>query len=234
MTAGFICRTRVGANPRQPAHARTDASSNLLAADEVQYCCLMNDQSVPAPKKQPIVILTTPRLILRTATEQDIPVMWERVLGDSDVMRYVFQGGPMTVQRAEEVMRKHFTFGDSRTGIAILTERPTGDLIGFAGLFPCNALGADDLEIGFVLARRAWGRGIATEIGEAQLAFGFEQLSCPRLLGLVDPRNGPSIHAIEKLGLRYLKDVAEPRRANRSVFCIEIEQWRSRAREQRA
>jgi [ribosomal protein S5]-alanine N-acetyltransferase len=194
----------------------------------------MTDQSAPAPKQRPIVILTTSRLILRTATERDIPVMRERVLGDPDVMRYVFQGEAMTEQRAEEIMRKHFTFGDGLTGIAILTEKPDEEVIGFAGLFPCKALGADDLEIGFVLARRAWGRGIATEIGEAQLALGFEQLNCPRLLGLVDPRNRPSIHAIEKLGLRYLKDVAEPRRANRSVFCIEIEQWRRRAREQRA
>lgn len=194
----------------------------------------MTDQSAPAPKQRPIVILTTSRLILRTATERDIPVMRERVLGDPDVMRYVFQGEAMTEQRAEEIMRKHFTFGDSLTGIAILTEKPDEEVIGFAGLFPGKALGADDLEIGFVLARRAWGRGIATEIGEAQLALGFEQLNCPRLLGLVDPRNRPSIHAIEKLGLRYLKDVAEPRRANRSVFCIEIEQWRRRAREQRA
>jgi len=194
----------------------------------------MDDESAPAPKEQPIVILTTPRLILRTAIERDIPIMRERVLGDPDVMRYVFQGGAMTQERAEEMMRKHFTFGDSLTGIAILTEKPADDIIGFAGLFPCKALGAADLEIGFVLARQAWGRGIATEIGEAQLTFGFEQLNCTRLLGLVDPRNRPSIHALQKLGLRYLKDVTEPRRANRSVFCIEIGQWRARAREQRA
>ena len=208
--------------------------SNLLVAPEVQYGYPMDDESAPAPKEQPIVILTTPRLILRTAIERDIPIMRERVLGDPDVMRYVFQGGAMTQERAEEMMRKHFTFGDSLTGIAILTEKPADDIIGFAGLFPCKALGADDLEIGFVLARQAWGRGIATEIGEAQLTFGFEQLNCTRLLGLVDPRNRPSIHALQKLGLRYLKDVTEPRRANRSVFCIEIGQWRARAREQGA
>ncbi len=201
---------------------------------ELPYCGVMNDRPAPAPQKPPVVILTTPRLILRSATEQDIPVMRERILGVADVMRYVFQGEAMSEERAEQVMRKHFTFGDSLTGIGILTERPTGELIGFAGLFPCKALGAEDLEIGFVLARHAWGRGIATEIGEAQLAFGFEQLNRPRLLGLVDPRNGPSIHAIKKLGLRYIKDVAEPRRANRSVFCIEIDEWRKRAREQRA
>jgi RimJ/RimL family protein N-acetyltransferase len=177
--------------------------------------------------------LTTPRLILRTATEQDIPIMHARVLGDSDVMRYVFQGVPMTLERAEQVMRKFFTFGDSLTGIAVLAEKPAGEIIGFAGVFPTEALGADDFEIGFVLARHAWGRGIATEIGAAQLAFGFERLNCSRLLGLADPRNGPSIHALEKLGLRYLKDVAEPGRANRSVFCIEADVWRARAREER-
>jgi [ribosomal protein S5]-alanine N-acetyltransferase len=188
----------------------------------------MSENPAPASARQPVVILTTPRLVLRTATELDIPIMRERILGDSEVMRYVFQGEPMSEERAGYIMRKHFTFGDSLTGIAILTEKPTGDVIGFAGLFPCAALEADDFEIGFVLARRAWGRGIATEIGEAQLQFGFDQLGCSRLLGLVDPRNGPSIHALTKLGLRYLKDVAEPRRANRSVYCIEAQQWRSR------
>src|SRR5665213_1812666 len=121
----------------------------------------MNDRAAPAPPKQPVVILTTPRLILRAATEADIPIMWERILGDGDVMRYVFHG-PMSKEAAEEVMRKFFTFSDSLTGIAILTERPAGDIIGFAGLFPCEALAAEDLEIGFVLARDAWGSGSGT------------------------------------------------------------------------
>jgi ribosomal-protein-alanine N-acetyltransferase len=155
-------------------------------------------------------------------------------LGDPEVMRYVFQGGPMSAETAEQVMRKHFTFGESLTGIAILTERPGVDIIGFAGLFPCDEVDEGDFEIGFVLARDAWGRGIATEIGEAQLAFGFEQLNCRRLLGLADPRNAPSIHALKKLGMRYLRDVEQPPRPNRSVFCIEIEQWRDRSRGQRA
>lgn len=205
----------------------------LLSVTELRYCCPMNDRSTPGLQNRPIVILTTPRLILRSATEQDIPVVHERVLGDGEVMRYVFQGGPMTEERAEEVMRKFFTFGDRLTGIAVLADRPTGDVIGFAGLLPCEALGTEDLEIGFVLSQNVWGRGIATEIGKAQLAFGFEQLNCRRLLGLVDPRNEPSMHALQKLGLPYVKDVTEPGRANRSVFCIEANEWRSGAREQR-
>jgi RimJ/RimL family protein N-acetyltransferase len=146
-------------------------------------------------------------------------------------MRFAFSGAPMAGDAAEDFIRRSFTFGSSRTGMAVLTEKPTGEVIGFAGLSPCDALGTDDFEIGFVLARRAWGRGIATEIGGAQLAFGFEQIKCGRLLGLVDPRNAPSIHALEKLGMRYLETIADAKRGSRSVYVIEAVEWRRRRAE---
>ena len=187
--------------------------------------------NIKAPLKEPLAILTTPRLILRAAIENDIPVLQERVFGDPDVMRHAFAGAPMALGETENFMRAHFTFGDSLTGIATLTEKPDGEVMGFAGLVPCGALGGNDFEIGFVLARRAWGRGIATEIGGAQLAFGFDRLNCGRLLGLVEPRNAPSIRVLEKLGLRLHRDIAAPGRANRGLYVIEAGEWRRRRRE---
>ena len=189
----------------------------------------MNDK--PEPKRQPVTILTTPRLMLRTTTERDIPILQDRIFGDADVMRYAFAGVPMAKDKSEDFMRKFFTFGDSLTGMATLTARPGGEVIGFAGLFSCTALEAEDFEIGFLLARPFWGRGIATEIGEAQLAFGFDQLNCARLLGLVDPRNAASIHALKKLGMHYLRDVADAKRATRSVYVIQAGKWRQRRAE---
>jgi [ribosomal protein S5]-alanine N-acetyltransferase len=150
-------------------------AARLLSAGELPYCGVMSQKPAPVSEKQPLVILTTPRLVLRAAAEEEI--------------------------------------------------------IGFAGLSPCDALGARDFEIGFVLARRVWGKGIATEIGEAQLAFGFEQLKCGRLLGLVDPRNAPSIHALEKLGMRLQETIADPRRGSRSVYVIEAAEWQQRRAE---
>jgi ribosomal-protein-alanine N-acetyltransferase len=189
---------------------------------------MKNDR--PSPR-QARAILTTPRLILRAAIENDIPILQQRVFGDSDVMRHAFAGVPMANAEAENFVRAHFTFGDSPTGIGTLIERPTGDVIGFAGLLPCGALGTDDYEIGFVLARHAWGRGIATEIGQAQLAFGFDRLGCKRMLGLAEPRNAPSIRTLGKLGMRHLKDLAEPGRGNRSIYAIEAREWRGRPSE---
>ncbi len=172
--------------------------------------------------------MQTRRLILRVASDADIAVMYERIFSDAEVMRHVFLGGEITTERAENFMREHFTFGDRRAGIGILTEKPSGNIIGFAGLFPCSALEDNDFEIGFVMARSAWGKGYATEIGEAQLAFGFAELDCQRLLGLVDPQNASSIHALTKLGMRYLSDVQSPIRPLRSVYVISAEEWRNR------
>lgn len=177
---------------------------------------------------QPLVIIETPRLVLRAAADSDIPLMHERIFGDAEVMRHVFQGRIMTAERAEGFMREHFTFGQTRTGIAILTEKADGNVIGFAGLFPCNALDADDFEIGFVMAKQAWGRGYASEIGEAQLAMGFEEIGRERLLGLVHPDNTGSVHALTKLGLRYHSDVTSPTRPPRSVYVISAGEWRNR------
>ena len=189
----------------------------------------MNQQPAPASEKQPRVILTTPRLMLRAAVEEDISTLQNLIFGDSEVMRFAFSGAPMAADAAEDFIRRFFTFGGSLTGMAVLTEKPAGEVIGFAGLSPCQALEADDFELGFVLARPAWGRGIATEIGEAQLAFGFEQLKCGRLLGLVEPRNAPSIHALEKLGMSYRATIADSKRGSRSVYVIEAAEWRRRA-----
>jgi [ribosomal protein S5]-alanine N-acetyltransferase len=171
----------------------------------------MDPKPTPASETQPRVILTTSRLTLRTTTENDISVLQNLIFGDSDVMRFAFAGAPMARDTAEDFIRRFFTFGVSLTGMAVLTEQPTGEVIGFAGLSPCDALADDDFEIGFVLARQAWGRGIATEIGEAQLVFGFDRLKCGRLLGLVDPRNAPSIHALEKRELCRVPGCARTR-----------------------
>jgi RimJ/RimL family protein N-acetyltransferase len=128
-------------------------------------------------------------------------------------------------------MRAHFTFGGSLTGLATLVDRSDGDVLGFAGLLPSTVLDADDFEIGFVLSRHAWGRGIATEIGAAQLAFGFDRLACRRLLGLVEPANAASIRALGKLGMTHLKDIKPPGRARRSVYVMEAEEWHRRRSE---
>lgn len=175
----------------------------------------------------PPPILETARLVLRPVANSDIAILHDLIFGNADVMRFLFRGAPMTPVESEAVIRMHFTFGPP-TGYAVLADR-VGQILGYAGIAPCDVLGEDDLEIGFVLGRAFWGQGYAKEIGEGQLAFGFETLGCRRLLGLAHAGNVASLATLSKIGMNYLTDVAPANRAPRRVMQISLEDWAKRA-----
>jgi ribosomal-protein-alanine N-acetyltransferase len=171
------------------------------------------------------VVFTTPRLILRVLGEADLPELYGKIFSVPDVMRYVFNGVTLSDVESESFVREHFNSGNDKTGLSVLVEKASEQVVGFAGLKSCTVLESDDFEIGFVLAREAWGKGFASEIGQAQFAFGFQELGCRRLLALVNPKNLASIRTLEKLGMRHVRDLAAEGRGSRRVYCIEAEQW---------
>jgi RimJ/RimL family protein N-acetyltransferase len=57
-------------------------------------------------------------------------------------------------------------------------------------------------EVGFALARRAWGRGLMKEGLNQAIALSFGPLGLRRLEADVDPRNEASLRLLESLGFR--------------------------------
>jgi ribosomal-protein-alanine N-acetyltransferase len=174
------------------------------------------------------VVLTTPRLVLRAVREADIPQLYQRIFSVAEVMHRVFAGGVLSRIESESFIRANFNFKAAPIGLCVLADRANGEVVGFAGLNACRALADDDLEFGFVLAREAWGKGLATEIGQAQLGFGFQKLGCLRLLALASADNAASIGTLEKLGMRFHSDVTPSGRSLRRVYCMSAEEWRQR------
>ncbi len=174
------------------------------------------------------VILTTQRMMLRAVGEADILRLHEKIFSVPEVMRWVFAGAALSLGESESFIRANFNFKGEPIGLCTLVEKASGEIIGFAGLNPCQVLSDNDLEFGFVLAREEWGRGLATEIGRAQLAFGFEQLGRPRLLALASRQNAASICTLEKLGMHYHSDATPSGRSLRGIYCIDADEWRRR------
>jgi ribosomal-protein-alanine N-acetyltransferase len=183
-------------------------------------------QSSDAPNHR--VILETPRMVLRAASKADIPRLYEKIFSVPEVMSRVFAGVALSLAETESFIHANFNLKGALIGLCTLVDKTNGDVIGFAGLNPCRALSDDDLEIGFVLARESWGRGLATEIGWAQLTFGFERLGRPRLLALASAENVASIRTLEKLGMHYHSDAMPSGRSLRRVYCIGAHEWRHR------
>jgi RimJ/RimL family protein N-acetyltransferase len=166
-------------------------------------------------------------MVLRAVCEADISQLYRKIFSVPEVMEWVFAGTTLSLVESESFIRANFNFKAAPIGLCALADKASGEVIGFAGLNPCRILSEDDLEIGFVLAREAWGRGLATEIGRAQLAFGFGRLGRSRLLALASAENAASIRTLEKLGTRYHSDVMPSGRSLRRVYCISANEWRA-------
>ena len=77
-------------------------------------------------------------------------------------------------------------------------EKATGECIGRIGLW--NPEGWPGLEVGWMLARSHWGRGLATEGGRAALNWAFDVLGAERVISVIHPDNAASIRVAQRLG----------------------------------
>jgi RimJ/RimL family protein N-acetyltransferase len=66
---------------------------------------------------------------------------------------------------------------------------------------------ANWLEIGWALRREAWGRGYASEIGRAGLAFAFDALGAQAVVSCTVRHNVRSRAVMERIGMRYAGEV---------------------------
>ena len=144
--------------------------------------------------------LTTARLRLRPFTAADTAAI-HAIYADPEVMRYVGHGAHRTLAETTAALRTYAEVLAAR-GFSFLAvcERETGALLGDGGLYPLAA-GGPDVELGYTLARRAWGHGYATELGRALVEHAFAVLDVPRVVAQVEPANDASRHVLTKLGM---------------------------------
>ncbi|MDQ3934543.1 MAG: GNAT family N-acetyltransferase [Actinomycetota bacterium] len=145
-----------------------------------------------------IPAIETERLLLRAFRHEDTDA-FAALCADDEVMRWV--GGTMERGRAWRHMAAltgHWTLrGYGRWAVEI---RATGELAGHVGLwFP---EGWPAIEVGWTLARAAWGQGIATEAATASLDYAWREVGLDRVISLIDPANERSQSVARKLGMR--------------------------------
>jgi RimJ/RimL family protein N-acetyltransferase len=139
------------------------------------------------------------RVRLRWLTEADVPALFA-VFGDPAVTRYWgFSTLPDPTAAAALLANIHDQF---RAG----TLCQWGVEAGGAVVGTCTLVALDSAnrraELGFALAREHQGRGYMAAALPAVLRFAFVRLGLHRVFADTDPRNAPSIRALERLGFR--------------------------------
>src|SRR5262245_13119422 len=143
--------------------------------------------------------IETDRLLLRMFCPDDVDDL-ASLFADPQVMRYVGDGNPggrVEAERALKGVLQHWqTHGFGRWAVA---DRKTGEFTGFGGLRSLFGIP----EVVYHLAKAHWGKGLATELAQASLRFGFQERRFDRIVAIAKPQNLASVHVMEKLGMHY-------------------------------
>ena len=138
---------------------------------------------------------------LRWLTQRDAPALLT-VFGDPEVTEYWSSPAlPELADAAQLVTDVHDLFGARTLFEWGICSRETDEVVGTCSLLNVDR-GHRRAELGFALARRAWGRGLAAEAVGLLIEFSFEVLDLHRLEADVDPRNERSLRLLERQGFR--------------------------------
>lgn len=150
--------------------------------------------------------LRTDRLILRSWRESDVQP-WAAMNADPEVRKYL--GDLLTCEQSAASMARFQAQLDERGfGFWAVEVQGTGEFIGFTGLDQADeGMPFTGIEIGWRLARSAWGHGYATEAALASLAFGFETLALPEIVSVTTVANLRSQAVMQRIGMT--RDPAE-------------------------
>jgi RimJ/RimL family protein N-acetyltransferase len=141
--------------------------------------------------------LLTERLQLRVFRPEDFEAH-ARISADHEVMRYILPG-PLTRVQAWRKMAEYVGHWQLRGyGIWSVIERSSGQHIGRIGFL--NPEGGHGFEVGWGLAREAWGKGYALEGLRAALHHASTALHERHAVALIHPENARSIKIAERLG----------------------------------
>jgi [ribosomal protein S5]-alanine N-acetyltransferase len=163
--------------------------------------------------------IETPRLIIRPLTAEDaepLADLW------TDPQVTAFMGGP----RERATLLASFTEdarlnAPPRFDLWPVVEKASGRLIGHCGLTDKEIDGREEVELVYLLAVSAWGKGYASEAAGALRDYAFGPLGLARLVSLIEPENAASAHVAEKAGLHFEKQVLRPSGRTMNVYAIE-------------
>ena len=147
-----------------------------------------------------IPTLETQRLRLRPFRERDLDD-YAALHADPEVMRPIGE----TWDRARSARHLAFQLGHWQlwgSGTWAVEHQETGAFLGKIGF--SEPEGWPGCELAWMLARRWWGHGFATEGARAALSYALSVLKRDRVISLIDPENRASIRVAERIGERLL------------------------------
>lgn len=147
----------------------------------------------------PFPALDTPRLHLRAVTRDDAADMF-RVNADPEVIRFLGRPPMASIEAMREKIDSILENLRNESAIGwTLIDAQTGAYVGGASLLRWDKAHFR-AEVGYVVAKEHWGRGLVPEALGPILRFGFERMKLHSVEARIHPDNRASRRVAEKLG----------------------------------
>lgn len=147
--------------------------------------------------------LHSSRTLLRpfTLTEKDFENL-RQLDGDADIMKFT----PAKIPQTPEQTRARLQRYSQMKGVWAAELKSTGEFVGWFMLIPTDL---EFPELGFMLVKKFWGQGLATEIATAIADYAFSVLGHSGLSARTNHENLASIAVLKKLGFTLVRENAE-------------------------
>jgi RimJ/RimL family protein N-acetyltransferase len=149
---------------------------------------------------RPGINLETDRLVLQPLTSANCDE-YVALHADAEVTRFLRVQSPG--EALERLINNEQEWAEYGYGLFAVIDRQTGRFVGRTGLKYWPQF--DEVEVGWLLRRDAWGNGYATEAARACINWGFELLSAPYLTAMIRVENTRSIAVAERVGMTMLR-----------------------------
>ena len=148
----------------------------------------------------PPELIDTPRLRLRKPRPADASLVFASYAQDPEVTRYLTWHPHKSVSDAHAAMERRLAGWQSGADFSWLlwTRDVSEELIGSVSARPDG----HRMDLGYVLARSHWGRGLMTEAVRAVVDWAFSEPSIFRVWAVCDTDNPASTRVLEKSGLQ--------------------------------
>ena len=150
--------------------------------------------------------LESARLRTRFIVPEDINI-WIEFFHEPEAIELFPNYGLNTLEeRVQHWINKQLTrYAENRYGLQMMLDKQTGEVIGQCGLLLQEVDGFPELEVGYHMLKKHWGKGYAPEAARLFLSYAFEHGLADSVISMIDVRNDKSMRVAEKNGLRREK-----------------------------
>jgi ribosomal-protein-alanine N-acetyltransferase len=169
--------------------------------------------------------LESERLITRKLTMDDVPA-WTEFFSTPETTEFLKMAVLATPEESARVWieRQMNRYANGEYGHQALLDKKTNEFMGMSGLILQDIDGSKQLEVGYHVLRKHWGKGYAPEAARLFLNYGFKRNLADSLISIIHIDNIKSQRVADKNGLTRGKQLRW-KDLDVYIYCIDKGDW---------